>query len=170
MPATLYITVGISGSGKSKFTQFVKDSLQAVEVNADNIRSEMGDINNQTRNKEVFERVNKEINENLVAGKNVILSNTNLHYFAFEDYCKKYPRNKIVGFIMIDSFFPNLCKERIRKDLENGVIRSNVPENVIDDMFVKFKYFMEDVLTRKQFPANASFCTVNSDFYIQKFV
>ena len=62
--SVLMLTVGqgISGSGKSKFAKLAKDIFVDVEVNADNIRAELGDISDQSKNAEVFERVDELVN------------------------------------------------------------------------------------------------------------
>ena len=159
----LYLTVGISASGKSTFTKHISDSIQAIEVNADNIRAELGDISDQSNNKKVFEILNERVNQYLAGGYNVILSNTNLHYFSMEDYCKKFPYNKVIAFIMMDSNNPELCKSRIHKDIENKVVRSNVPDEVIDKQYQNFLRFLEDVKTKKHMP-NMEFISVDTNF------
>ena len=52
--SALMLTVGISGSGKSKFAQLAKDIFVDVEVNADNVRAELGDISDQSKKAEDF--------------------------------------------------------------------------------------------------------------------
>jgi len=165
--SVLYTTTGIAGCGKSSFTNYIKEVINAVEVNADNIRAEFGDINDQSKNKEVFEEVDKRIVQHLAGGHNVILSNTNLYYFSLVNYAKKFPYNDIISFIMLDSCNPDLCKERIKKDLENHINRSNVPMEVIDRQYKNFKYFMEDVEKKNWLP-NMSFYTVDEKFGIKK--
>lgn len=163
MAPILMLTVGISGSGKSKFTNFIKASLGAQEVNADNIRAQLGDVSDQSKNKKVFEIVDSETNKFLAGGYNVIISNTNLHYFSMEDYCRKYPFNQVIALIMTDSLNPELCKERIHKDIESGIARSNVPDEVVDRQYENFKRFMEDVNTKPKL-GNMQFYEINTDF------
>lgn len=167
MAPILMLTVGISGSGKSKFTNFIKASLGAQEVNADNIRAQLGDVSDQSKNKKVFEIVDSETNKFLAGGYNVIISNTNLHYFSMEDYCRKYPFNQVIALIMMDSNNPELCKERIHKDLENGVARSAVPDEVVDKQYVNFSRFLNDMNTKDRLP-NMEFYAVDTNFAIQK--
>ena len=62
MAGCLNITVGISGSGKSKFAEFFCNATDAMELNADNYRKELGkDVNDQDINKVVFEEIDKAI-------------------------------------------------------------------------------------------------------------
>lgn len=165
--SALMLTVGISGSGKSKFAQLAKDIFVDVEVNADNIRAELGDVSDQSKNAEVFERVDELVNQNLASGRNVILSNTNLHYHSMVAYAKKYPYTRIIAMIMMDSKNPELCKERINKDLENGVARSAVPDEVVDKQYVNFNRFLNDMNNKEKLP-NMEFYAVDTNFAIQR--
>ena len=162
---TLYLTVGISGSGKSAFTSKTKELLNAVEVNADNIRKEFGDISDQSKNKEVFEKVDILIDENLKKS-NVILSNTNLHYSIIKKYAEKYPESQIIVFLMKDSVSPNLCFERVSKDIENNVERSNVPKEVVYKQWEKWATFYKTVLSEECIP-NVSYFMVNNEFVVK---
>ena len=159
---TLYLTVGISGSGKSLFTLKTKELLNAVEVNADNIRKELGDISDQSKNKEVFEKVDILIDENLKKS-NVILSNTNLQYSIVKKYSEKYPDSQLVVFLMKDSTSPNLCFERINKDIENNVERSNVPKEVVYKQWEKWATFYKTILSEECI-SNVSYFMVNNEF------
>lgn len=163
----LVLTTGISGSGKSKFAQFAKGIFADVEVNADNIRAELGSVSDQSKNAEVFEKVDELVNQNLAGGRSVILSNTNLHYHSMVAYAKKYPYTRIIAMIMMDSNNPELCKERIHKDLENGVARSAVPDEVVDKQYVNFSHFLNDMKTKDKLP-NMEFYAVDTNFAIQK--
>lgn len=163
MAPILMLTIGISGSGKSKFTNFIKASLGAQEVNADNICAQLGDVSDQSKNKKVFEIVDSETNKFLAGGYNVIISNTNLHYFSMEDYCRKYPFNQVVALIMMDSNNPELCKERIHEDIKSGIARSNVPDEVVDRQYENFKRFIEDVKSKPK-AANMQFYEIDTNF------
>ena len=165
--SALMLTVGISGSGKSKFAQLAKDIFVDVEVNADNVRAELGDISDQSKNAEVFERVDELVNQNLAGGRSVILSNTNLHYHSMVAYAKKYPYTRIIAMIMMDSKNPELCKERIHKDLENGVARSAVPDEVVDKQYVNFSRFLNDMNTKDRL-SNMEFYAVDTNFAIRR--
>lgn len=166
MSGNLYLTSGISCSGKSKFANYIKEALQAKEVNADNIRAEFGDISDQSNNEKVFKRVDEDIVKYLAGGYSVILSNTNLHYFSMVNYAKKFPYNKIIVFLMEDSLKPELCKERIHEDIKNGVNRSKVPDEIIDKQFEKFYYLLDDI-KEKEHPSNLIFFVVDSNFAIK---
>ena len=167
--SALMLTVGqgISGSGKSKFAQLAKDIFVDVEVNADNVRAEFGDVSDQSKNAEVFERVDELVNQNLAGGRSVILSNTNLHYHSMVAYAKKYPYARIIAMIMMDSKNPELCKERIHTDLENGIARSAVPDEVVDKQYVNFNNFLKNMKTKDRLP-NMEFYAVDTNFAIRR--
>ena len=93
MKPVLYFTIGISASGKTRFANYIKDLLEATNINADDIRLKLtGDISNQSRNKEVFDIVNKEIEQQNSAGNNVIVSNTNLQISRLKEYRNRFEK------------------------------------------------------------------------------
>lgn len=76
---TLWLMVGISGSGKTTKAKELAKQYNATIVSSDNLRLELyGDIRNQTHNAEVFNELYKRINENLANGVNVIADATNI--------------------------------------------------------------------------------------------
>jgi len=159
----LYITTGISASGKSKFAKALVDKFDLVELNADNLRLEMyNDINDQTHNKEIFKKIDELLNKNLKT-KSVILSNTNLNLNKIIDLANKHKNEKIYLEIMTDSNNLKLCKLRLKNDLKNGVIRSKVPDFILNKQFEKFKKFMLELET-KELPKNITIHYVNSNF------
>lgn len=79
---TLYIMVGISGSGKSTIAQELVDKSyeepKPIIVSSDSIREELfGDINDQEHNSEVFSEVHKRIKANIKT-RSVIVDATNI--------------------------------------------------------------------------------------------
>lgn len=148
MAPNIYMTVGIAGCGKSKFAQWIKNAVNAVEINADNFRAEFGDMSDMSHEEEVWKRVNDETVKQVAGGNNVILSNTNLRYSLIREQTDKFPLNKVVLLIMEDSFNLQLCKDRVAKDLENGIERSKVPPEVSDKQFVRFHRLLWDLAMR----------------------
>ena len=83
--ATLFVMIGVSGSGKSTHAEKIYHELQVMGKNvamisSDAIRGELcsGDQTDQTKNKQVFEIAHQRIDEALAAGVNVIWDATNL--------------------------------------------------------------------------------------------
>lgn len=77
---TLYIMVGISGSGKSSVAaEMQKNNQNTVIVSSDALREELfGDYEDQDHNKEVFKEFHRRIRVNLLNNMNVIADATNL--------------------------------------------------------------------------------------------
>ena len=71
--------VGLPGSGK---TYYAEENLVKkygfTRYGSDDIREEMGDVNDQTKNAEVFEELHKRIISSLKEGKDTIMDATNL--------------------------------------------------------------------------------------------
>jgi predicted kinase len=74
----LYMTIGLSGSGKSTIAKRAKN---AIILSSDLIRKELfDDINYQGDNEKVFNTLHKRLKEYLLDGKNVVYDATNLSY------------------------------------------------------------------------------------------
>jgi predicted kinase len=74
----LYMTIGLSGSGKSTIARGAKN---AITLSSDLIRKELfDDINYQGNNEKVFNTLHKRLKEYLLDGKNVVYDATNLSY------------------------------------------------------------------------------------------
>ena len=162
MAGCLYITVGISGSGKSKFAEFFCEATDAIELNADNYRKELGkSVNDQDINKIVFEEIDKAIVKYLAGGYSVFISNTNLHADKIKELAERFPLNEVNVFFLKDSEDIELCWNRIQKDLENEKDRSNVPREVLERQYQRYKSFDKEKLSKVE---NINMNEVNSSF------
>ena len=162
MAGCLNITVGISGSGKSKFAEFFCKATDAMELNADNYRKELGKgVNDQDINKVVFEEIDKAIVKYLAGGYSVCVSNTNLHADKIKELAERFPLNAVTVFFLKDSEDIELCWNRIQKDLENGKDRSNVPREVLERQYQRYKSFDKEKLSKVK---NINMYEVNSSF------
>ena len=135
------IPVGISGSGKSTWINSLKNEGFVV-ISPDEIRRELtGSISDQTKNKEVFPLAFKRSVDALNLGKNVIFDATNVTSFNRKqmlDYMKNNVNRDFDAFAKVFDVNPEISKERIRKDIEAGVDRSNVPPEAIDRQHKNF--------------------------------
>ena len=162
MAGCLYITVGISGSGKSRFAEFFCKATDVIELNADNYRKELGKgVNDQDINKVVFTEIDKAIVKYLAGGYSVCVSNTNLHADKIKELAEKFPLNEVVVFFLKDSEDIELCWSRIQKDLENGKDRSNVPREVLEKQYQRYKSFDKEKLSKVE---NIIMYEINSSF------
>lgn len=62
----LYMMIGLPGSGKSTIAKELSKSEDTVIVSSDEIRKELGDINDQSQNNKVFEEVEKKLKQNIM--------------------------------------------------------------------------------------------------------
>lgn len=120
--STLYIPVGISGAGKS--TYFSK--LKHVEkVSMDEIRRELGDINDQTNNFIVVRTALQKLKDLLNEDKDVYFDATNLTLRAIKKLIKCAPEGTHISIILFeDSKNWQLCRARVQNDIEKGIDRA----------------------------------------------
>jgi predicted kinase len=129
--------IGISGCGKTTFGNTLKKENSNLEIVCpDDIRKELtGDISDQTQNEKVWNICYSRIIHNLQDGKDVYLSATNLskgglkHLFKLAE--KASAEIEIVAFE--DSRDWELCYNRVKKDIDNGIDRSNSLVNITVD-------------------------------------
>ena len=166
MAGCLYITVGISGSGKSRFAEFFCKATDVIEINADNYRKELGKgVNDQDINKVVFTEIDKAIVKYLAGGYSICVSNTNLHADKIKELAEKFPLNEVVVFFLKDSEDIELCWNRIQKDLENGKDRSNVPREVLEKQYQRYKSFDKEKLSEVE---NIIMYEIDSSFRLKR--
>ena len=137
----LILPVGISGSGKSTWIKSQTNS-NTIVVSPDDIRRELtGSVSDQSKNALVFEIAHKRVADALNAGKNVIFDATNIKSRdrkSLMNYMKVHVDKPFEGFAKVFSVDPEVAKQRVRKDIEAGVDRSNVPDWAIDKQHRSF--------------------------------
>lgn len=60
-----YMMIGLPASGKSSIAKKIAKSEDAVIVSSDDIRKELGNINDQSQNEKVFEIAEKRLKNNI---------------------------------------------------------------------------------------------------------
>lgn len=135
------IPVGISGSGKSTWILSLVN-LGFVVVCPDEIRKELtGSISDQSRNKDVFPLAFERTVAALNAEKSVIFDATNVTSKTRKSMLDFLKENAVVDFDALAKVFNadlKICKERVAKDIAEGVDRSNVPPEAIDRQYGNF--------------------------------
>lgn len=58
--------IGLPASGKSTIAKEFSKSEDAIIVSSDEIRKELGDVNDQSQNTKVFEEVEKRLKQNIL--------------------------------------------------------------------------------------------------------
>lgn len=132
MTKLIYL-VGIPGCGKSTWAETNKDKLNAVIHSSDAIREEFGDVNDQSKNTDVFQILHSRIKMDLKAGNNVIYDATNLNRkrrVAFLNEIKNIPCEKIC--ILFATPW-EMCLAR------NYARDRHVPEDVMVRMYKNFQ-------------------------------
>ena len=139
----LLCTIGISGSGKS----LLCDKLEAyfgsshfANVEPDDLRRKMlGNVNDQSHGDLIFKAAGEAIKKGLDEGKVTFFNATNVNWPRLRKFIEEHATGIILYIFMLDSLVPSICIERIKKDLHNGVDRSEVPEDVVMKQFSKFQ-------------------------------
>jgi predicted kinase len=139
--------VGIPGCGKSTYLRSV-DNDNVIIVCPDDIRRELtGDISDQSRNGDVWSEAEERITDGLKSGAYVILDATNVNTRMRVALLGRI-KGKCVGVPCYATVFdcnPEISKERISRDIANGVDRSNVPSEVIDRMYGSYLETLEKI-------------------------
>jgi len=123
---------GLSGAGKSLYAEELKEEGYIIH-SSDKIREELGDVNDQSKNQEVFVTLHKRIKEDLRNGKNVVYDATNLsrkRRVAFLNELKYIPCERVC--ILVATPF-EVCLE------QNSKRNRIVPEEVLHRMYRSFQ-------------------------------
>lgn len=127
MKPNLFVMVGISGSGKSTYSNKLKTDFSAELVETDAIRVELiGDAQDQTQNGRVFSVAKDRVAKYLAEGKNVIIDATSLSIKDRKDWVDIGKANSaLINAYFVDTPV-NVAKQR------NSSRLRQVPEWVID--------------------------------------
>ena len=142
----IFLTMGIPGSGKSTFYNN-NHSQSGIYINPDSIRRDIcGNVNDQSQNSKVWKIAYDSLRTACEEGVEEIwfdattLSNSSVR--AVLEIASLHKQD-VVLYVMQDSLNKNLCKERIKCDIDNFVDRANVPDGVVDSMFARFLIMYE---------------------------
>lgn len=122
--------VGLVGSGKSCHAEKLAKEIDATVFSSDKLREEMfGDVNEQSKNGDLFQELHKRIKECLKSGNNAIYDATNLSSKRRRSFLQEL--NKIEcekRCIVMATPFEQCLKNNASRDRK-------VPEEVIDKMY-----------------------------------
>ena len=135
---TLYITVGLPGSGKSTYVKnFIKDK-EIEYLSSDSLRAVYGKSEeDQTVTPLVFGHIKRKVDEFLKDGKNVLVDATSVNRKERSDYintAKKYGAKVVAIVFKMDR--QGLIDRNKKRGEEGGRV---VPDWVIDKMLAKFE-------------------------------
>lgn len=139
MNNTVYVLVGISGAGKSTFIdKFLKTHPDVVVHTSDALRAVYGTgEGDQTVSGMVFSTIRYNVDRDLKSGKDVMIDATSLKRADRKIYIKLAIINnaKAVAYVLERDKETIMRNQQSRKDAGGRF----VPENIIDDMFLKYK-------------------------------
>ena len=127
------LLVGLPGSGKSCYAEYLKREKDFVVHSSDKIREEFGDVNDQSKNEEVFKILHQRVKDDLNAGKSVVYDATNLNRrrrVAFLQELKNIPCYK--SCVLIATPW-EICLEQNDKRLRR------VPDDAMWRMYKSFQ-------------------------------
>ena len=135
---TLYITVGLPGSGKSTYVKnFIKDK-DIEYLSSDSLRAVYGKSEeDQTVTPLVFGHIKRKVDEFLKDGKNVLVDATSVNRKERSDYintAKKYGAKVVAIVFKMDR--QGLIDRNKKRGEQGGRV---VPDFVIDKMLAKFE-------------------------------
>jgi predicted kinase len=144
--ATLIMTVGISGSGKTHLrNKLLAHFGRKIEaVCPDDLRDHiLGNINDQSSGDMIFTLVEQITKVALKNIGTVYLDATSLSIKSWKQFKLKVENylGKTFNYLVVlmdDSMNLNLCKQRIKNDIENFKNRANIPEDVSDKQFNRY--------------------------------
>ena len=145
----LVVTLGITGCGKSTW---LKDKSPVIET--DDLRVELlDDISNVTQEGFIFgtaaKRISKlfDTHDTVYFGATLVDSKRRIPFLqSIKDMCK----HKFVIDVVIFPAIPELSKERITRDLKNGVQRAD-SIRFIDEQYEQYLYTMNIFNKEKDF-------------------
>jgi predicted kinase len=145
--ADVILPIGTSGSGKSTFIKSLpQENLVVIEPDA--MRVEFtGDINNKSKDKEIYiEAANRAIKA-IKQGKQVVFDTTNLtkeKRRPFIEAIKKAIPGVNIQYKLME-LNPELAKQRIKKQLARGEKRAAVSDETIDRHAASYKQMLKDI-------------------------
>lgn len=138
MNNTLYLTVGLPGSGKSTYAKNFISGKDIEYLSSDELRAVFGKSEeDQTVTPLVFGHIKRKVDEYLKNGKNVMVDATSINRRDRSDYiktAKKYD-TKVVALVFKMSRQGLIDRNKKRGDAGGRV----VPDWVIDKMLAKYE-------------------------------
>lgn len=143
----IILPIGTSGSGKSTWIKSLALANYTV-ISPDEMRVEFtGDINDKTKDVEIYKEAANRALEVVKNNKTVIFDTTNLtkdKRRAFINSIRAVLPNANIQYKLLP-LNPALAKERIRKQIENGENRANVSDDTIDRQALSYKDMLNDI-------------------------
>ena len=141
------LPIGTSRSGKSTFIKSLPQK-NLVVIEPDAMRVEFtGNINDKSKDKEIYAEAAKRAINALKEGKQVVFDTTNLtkeKRLPFIRAIKKEIPTANIQYKLME-LNPELAKKRIKAQLERGENRAAVSDKTIDRHAASYKQMLEDI-------------------------
>ena len=145
----LVVTLGITGCGKSRW---LKNKSPVIET--DDLRVELlDDISDEIQDGFIFRTAAKRVSELFDTHDTVYFGATlvnSKHRIPFLQSIKDMCKHKFVIDVVIFPGIPELSKERITRDLKNGVQRADSIQ-FIDEQYEQYLHTMSNFNKEKDF-------------------
>ena len=121
--------IGLPASGKSTVSKELLKQGDTVYLSSDEIREEiLGDVNDQTKNTNVFEVIRDRAKQALTDGRHVVMDATNINRKRRKGFLQQLPKNvdKVAWYMSVR--YEDILKQNLKRDRV-------VPEHVIKRMY-----------------------------------
>ena len=127
----IIVPIGISGSGKSRLYKMKYNHL--VLLSPDLIRKELtGNISDQSKNKEVFDEVDRRVDMMVKKGESFFYDATNVNSEFRKKFVNRFRGTDIKIIYVILPSDVEASYKRIKNDLINNIDRSDVPLKALE--------------------------------------
>ncbi len=138
----IVIPIGISGSGKTRLYRMRYSNFALVSP--DNIRKELtGSISDQTKNREVFQRVDKLVEQLVKEGRDFFYDATNVNTDFRKAFVEKFRGTDVEIIYVILPADIAVSMKRIKNDLKESVDRANVPTHALVRQFGMYNHSLK---------------------------
>lgn len=138
----IIVPIGISGSGKTRLYRMRYSDLAIVSP--DLIRKELtGSISDQTKNREVFQRVDKLVEQLVKEGRDFFYDATNVNTDFRKAFAEKFRGTDVEIVYVILPADVAVSMKRIKNDLKESVDRANVPTHALVRQFGMYNHSLK---------------------------
>lgn len=138
----IIVPIGISGSGKTRLYRMRYSDLAIVSP--DLIRKELtGSISDQTKNREVFQRVDKLVEQLVKEGRDFFYDATNVNTDFRKAFVEKFRGTDVEIVYVILPADVAVSMKRIKNDLKESVDRANVPTHALVRQFGMYNHSLK---------------------------
>lgn len=126
----IIVPIGISGSGKSRLYRMRYSDLYLLSP--DLIRKELtGSISDQRKNREVFQEVDRRVDDLVKRGESFFYDATNVNTEFRKAFSDRFRGTDVeIVYVVLPADLA-LSYKRIKDDLKNRVERSDVPHHAL---------------------------------------